>query len=212
MPKYAILDTETSGLPDFKLPADHSDQPRLASITLILTDDAGEVTDTHNMLVQPEGWEISPSVTAINGLTTERCATEGRPLAEALNLYSNTIKEGFVIVAYNAQFDCKVMRGELRRAGMPDMFEETPNICAMRACDKRGIEKAGDKKGGFPKLSDAYRHFFGEELSDAHTSLADATACLKVFRELSKLGWLPDAAVHYAKVPPAGKEAPGPAA
>ena len=204
MTKYAILDTETSGLFDFKLPADAPDQPRLCGITLILTDEALEVAETYTSLIKPDGWTISAEITAINGLTTEHCEVLGVPVAEALEKYTDAVKAGFVVVAYNAQFDTKVMRGELRRLGLPDLFEETPNICAMRASKSLGVQKAGEKKGGFPKLTDVYRHFFDREMDDAHTSLADATGCLDVFRKLVEAGAVPEATVHYAKNRPDG--------
>jgi DNA polymerase III subunit epsilon len=204
MTKYLVVDTETSGLFDFKLPADAPTQPRLCGITMILTDETLEPNETYTVLIKPDGWTISPEITAINGLTTERCEAEGVPLADALAEYAGAIKDGYVVVAWNAQFDTKVMRGEFRRLGLPDLFEETPNICAMRSSTGLGIEKAGAKKGGFPKLSDAYAHFFKRGMVDAHNSLSDAAACLEVFRELVKLGVAKAPEVHYAKVRPEG--------
>lgn len=199
--KYLIIDTETSGLFDFSKPADADGQPRLCGLTMIPVDqDTGfEVTDGYTVLIQPSGWTISPEITAINGLTTEKCAAEGVPVREALQAYTSLVLDGHVVVAYNAQFDTKVMRGEFRRAGMDDLFEQTPNICVMRACKSLGVEKAGPKKGGFPKLSDACRHFFGKEPAEQHTSLADATSCLLVFKRLHEAGKLPQPEVHYAK-------------
>lgn len=204
MTKYAILDTETSGLFDFKLPANAPTQPRLCGLTMILTDETLEPNETYSTLIKPDGWTISQEITAINGLTTERCEAEGVPVLEALARYTDAVKGGYLVVAWNAQFDTKICRGEFRRAGLPDLFEETPNICAMRSSTGIGIEKAGAKKGGFPKLSDAYKHFFKREMVDAHTSLADATACLEVFRELVKAGVAKAPEVHYAKVRPEG--------
>lgn len=205
MTKYLVGDVETSGLMDFKLPADHPSQPRVCGFTLIPVGDDLQPDDAlFTALIQPDGWEISPEITAINGLTTEKCAAEGIPITDALTIYTNFIKEGRVWVSFNAQFDLKCFRSELRRLDLPDLFEETPNICAMRSCGGLGIEKAGDKKGGFPKLTDAYRHFFSREMVGAHTSLGDATAHLEVFRELVKIGKAKAPAVHYAKNRPEG--------
>ena len=204
MTRYAILDFETCGLFNFALPADADGQPRACAMTLILADDDLKAAHTRTLLVQPDGWEISPEITAINGLTTERCAAEGIPIADVLSFYTDAVKDGRVIVAYNAQFDTKIARGELRRLGLPDLFEETPNICTMRASRSLGVEKAGEKKGGYPKLSDVYRYFFKKEMEGAHTSEGDATACLEIFRELVKIGAVPAPEVHYAKKRPDG--------
>lgn len=203
MTKYAIFDTETSGLPDFKKPADAPGQPRLASFSMILTDDEGQIVDRFDALVKPNGWTISPEITAINGLTTEKCAEHGMPVAEVLDAYTAAIKAGYVVVAYNAQFDAKIMRGELRLAERPDLFEETKNICVMRAChDGYDIQKAGAKKGGFPKLSDAYMHFFQTENPNGHTAAGDALACYDIFMRLRADNALPEPQVHYAKNKP----------
>lgn len=198
MTGYLIIDTETSGLFDFSKPADAEGQPRLCAVTWIPVQD-GMIGEALTALVQPDGWTISPEITAINGLTTERCAAEGVPIREVLDDYTTLVEAGFVVVAYNAQFDTKVLRGEMRRAGMPDLFEQTPNICTMRACKGLGVQKAGPKKGGFPKLSDSYRHFYGEEPPEQHTSLADARSCLAIFQKLREINALPAAEVHYAK-------------
>ncbi|MEY4951800.1 MAG: hypothetical protein RL299_224, partial [Pseudomonadota bacterium] len=42
---YLVIDTETSGLFDFKKPADDPSQPRLASLAMIWADDDGNETD-----------------------------------------------------------------------------------------------------------------------------------------------------------------------
>lgn len=201
MPRYMIIDTETNGLPDFKLPADDPKQPLLASLCMIKTDQDCEPITINTMLVRPDGWEISPEITAINGLTTERCAAEGVPIRDVLAAYSAAILEGYVVVAFNAQFDCKVVRGELRRLEMPDLFEQTPNICAMRSSMKLGAKKASGK-GGFPKLSDVYAHLFGQEHETQHSAGGDAQACLEIFQELLKRGLAAEPQVHYAKNPP----------
>lgn len=199
MTKYAIIDTETSGLFNFRLPADAPGQPRLAGFSMILTDDDGQIIDRLDTLVKPNGWTISPEITAINGLTTDKCEENGIPLADVLDAYTKAVQDGHVVIAYNAQYDTKVMRGELRLAERPDLFEQTPNICVMRACHGFGIQKAGDKKGGFPKLSDAYMHFFHMENPNGHTSAGDALACYDVFMHLRAQGALPEPQVHYAK-------------
>lgn len=208
MTKYAFLDVETSGLFDFKKPADDPSQPYMASFAMLLTDEALEVTHTIDLLIYPDGWEISPEVTQINGLTTDACRQNGVPITEAMAAYTEAVREGYVMVSYNAQFDLKCCRSSLRRLGLPDLFEETPNICAMRASKSLGVEKQGAKKGGFPRLTDVYFHFFKRPMEGAHTALSDATACLEVFRELMKIGACPPPAVHYAKEKPEAKAKP----
>ncbi len=62
---------------------------------------------------------------AVNGLTDEFLHANGADIAVVLEQYREEILRGLVLVAYNAQYDLKVMRGEMRRAGVPDLFEQT---------------------------------------------------------------------------------------
>lgn len=197
--RYLIVDTETSGLFDFSKPADADGQPRLCGITMIpVIGNEPQLDDSRTTLIKPDGWTISAEITAINGLTTERCEAEGRPVALVLEDYSALVLSGHIVVAYNAQFDTKIMRAELRRAGMPDLFEQTPNICCMRACRGLNVAKANGKKGQ-PTLADACRHFIGASSPEQHNSLADATSCLMLFLKLQERNLLPAPQVHYAK-------------
>ena len=129
---YAIIDCETSGLSIFNKPADAEGQPRLASFAVVKLDADLNEESYHEYLVKPDGWTLSPEVMAINGLTMDRLESEGRPVSEILKFYTALIERGYVIVAFNAQYDTKIMRGEMRRAAVPDLFESTPNVCVMR--------------------------------------------------------------------------------
>lgn len=213
--KYAIFDTETNGLFRFKdangvpVPADDPSQPRLAHLSMILLDEALAEERTIDLYVKPDGWAMTAEAGAINGLTTEFLAANGIPILDVLASYVEVIDAGYTMVAFNAQFDLKQMRGELRRAGMDDRFERTPNICVMRASMSQGVKKASGG-GGFPKLSDCCTHF-GIANHGAHTAGGDARAALEIFRRLHALDALPEARVHYAKTPPLhAKDPPAP--
>ena len=206
--KYAVIDTETSGLFDFSKPADADGQPRMASLAMILLDETLTETARQDMLIKPDGWQMTPEVIAVNGLTNERLNAEGIPISEALDVYTRVVDQGYAIVAFNAQFDTKVVRGELRRAGLPDRFEITPNICVMRA--SVDLCKMPKKSGGgykFPKLSEACVHF-GIKQSDAHSAMGDAVMAMEVFRALKASGACPDPKVHYATNRPAPEVVP----
>lgn len=195
--KYAIIDTETSGLFDFSKPADAEGQPRLASLAVIEVD-GEELIKKTSFLVKPDGWEMSAEAGAVNGLTTEQLKRDGVPVNEVLENYVALIDEGFVIVAYNAQFDTKVMRGELRRAGIPDRFEQTKNICLMRAStDMCQVPKKNGKGFKFPKLEEACK-FFGIKQADQHSASGDASAAFEIMLKLQALEKLPEPQVYFA--------------
>lgn len=207
MPKYCIFDTETTGLFLFKdpetgapIPADDPRQPRLAHFNAVLLNEDLDEEDEIDLFVRPDGWEMPEEAGSVNGLTTMGLMEVGTPIDVVLDTYANIIADGYVVVAFNAQYDCKMMRGELRRAGRPDLFDQTPNICVMRAAMSLGVKKAGGGRG-FPKLTDCAAHL-GIEFTDAHTAKGDTRATLALFRHLHAVGALPEAKVHLAKTPP----------
>jgi DNA polymerase III epsilon subunit-like protein len=212
--RYIIVDTEGSGLFKFKdeagnsVPADAPGQPRLAELVLIFVDEDLNIEREYQTYIRPEGWEMTPGATAVNKLTTEFLREKGIPVVEALGPYIAAVSEGRVVVCHNAQHDLKQIRAELRRAGLPDLFEGTRNICTMRALTDVCKIPPKSGRGGykFPKLSEA-AVFFGFDLLGDHTALADSHVTLKLFRKMRDLGVIPDAKVHFAKNPPEGKGA-----
>lgn len=206
--KYIVVDTEGTGLFDYKRPADGEGQPRLAELVMIFVDDNLAVEREFQAYIRPDCWEMTPGATAVNNLTTEFLMENGIPVADALKVFTDAIDQEYVIVAHNAQHDCKQVRAELRRAGIDDLFEKTKNICTMRALTEVCKIPPHGNRGGykFPKLSEACV-FFDFPLMGDHSALNDARATLQLLRKMVELGVCPEPAVYYAKVPPAGKEA-----
>lgn len=193
---YTILDTETTGIPARKLPADHSDQPRLAHIAMINLDTNLQEVSTLDRYIQPDGWEMDEEdprgAFAVNGLSNTFLHDNGVPIFDVLEQYTSVIEEGRIICAYAADFDLKILRGELRRAGMPDLFEATPNICLMRAYKAwRNVFK------GY-KLVDACAYLKIPH-GGPHQGMPDCRAALGVFRALMAANALPEPEVHYSK-------------
>lgn len=203
--RYLVIDTETSGLFDFSKPADAPGQPRLAHLALIYCDSELNVERKYDVLIKPDGWVIDAGAAAVNGLTMEKLEADGVPVAQALGVYCEAIKAGRVVVAFNAQFDCKVMRGELRRIPMDDLFDKTRNICVMRGMtDVCQIPYPNGRAGfKFPKLAEALAHI-GVKNEAPHTGTGDADGALAIARWLQSAQMLPVAGVHLAKKKPDG--------
>src|SRR5690606_7243060 len=115
------------------IPADDPRQPRLAHFNAVLLSEDLEREVEIDMFVKPDGWEMPDEAGSVNGLTTQFLEENGLPVSRVLDAYEQIVEQGYILVAFNAQYDCKMMRGELRRAGRPDLFDVTPNICVMRA-------------------------------------------------------------------------------
>lgn len=199
--KYLAFDTETTGLFDFKLAAEDPSQPRLASVAFILADETGAEVDRSKHYIRPNGWAMTESAGAVNGLTDAFLMENGVDVRDVLDIYTGYVMDGLIAAAFNVQFDCKMMRGELRRAGMPDLFEQTANTCLMRGLAPYKAQGLAIKGGQFVKLSVACE-FFKIVNADAHDAMGDAEAALALLGILIRDGNLIPPKVHYAKVRP----------
>lgn len=202
---YVVFDTETTGLFLFKdketgepVPADDPRQPRMASFAAILADESGREISRTKYFVKPDGWSIDGTQAAeVNGLTDEFLAENGVPVSDVLDIWEGYVRDGLIVAAFNAQFDCKMMRAELRRAGRDDLFEQTKNTCLMRGLAPYKNEGLCIVRG-MVKLSEACAHF-GIENEDAHDAMSDAQAALCILQRLIADGRVIEPKVHYAK-------------
>lgn len=183
--RVLAADTETTGLPNFRLPADDLSQPRMIQIAAKLYDVERQCARSLVSLIKPDGWEMDDVLAEKlgNGLIHSRLEAEGRPVAEVLAEYSAMVDEADLFVAYGCAFDLKILRGELRRAGLPDRYGDLPNFCVMRAatplCKMAPTEAmlaSGRKWSKTPKLIEAFEILLGRKLEGAHDALADLDA------------------------------------
>lgn len=205
MTKYIVFDTETTGLLDYTKPADHPDQPRLAHLAMISVDENLVEEAREDFYIKPDGWTMpqGPKTAGeITGYTDEFLSANGGPVRDALLCYQREIKDGRVMVAFNAQFDLKIMRSEMRRAGIDDLFEQTKNICVMRPMvDVCRLPRGRFGGFKFPKLSEAL-DYMGVKLEGAHQAMNDAEGALQVMRWLKARDLLPEPGVYFAKEKP----------
>ena len=195
---YLAYDTETCGLPDFRERSNHPSQPHIVQLALLTFDDEHNEIASDVMIVRPDGWTIPPEMTAIHGISHERAMDEGIPEAYAVGKYVLAQARASVRVAHNASFDTRILRIGMTRAGFERDFieaiEARPEFCTCNA-SKRIVNLLPSEKmvaRGMtgpkpPKLSEAYRHFFGEELDGAHDALVDARACARIYRRLREM-------------------------
>lgn len=190
---YLIIDTETSGLFDFTRPADAPGQPRLASIAMLACDEELNLIAATAVLVRPDGWEMPAEAERINGLSQRLLIGHGVPVTEVLVRYAAEIDRGAVVVAHNAQYDTKIMRGEFRRAGIDDRYNDTRTICTMKSLTERcAILKPGGVGFKWPKLTEAVPRLLGREHANAHGCLPDALACFDLLRWMKANSCLPE--------------------
>lgn len=187
-----FFDTETTGLPRFKDPSDDPRQPHLVDICALLYTPDGELVDSFEALVRPDGWEIPNEVAVIHGITNEIALEHGIPEAEALAGFFRIHDRAALRVAHNIQFDDRIMRIAIKRY-MSEFSAETykaglgyctcqssKNIVKCPPTEKM-IRAGFGKQFKVPTVAEALLHFTGEELVGGHRARPDTEACARIY-------------------------------
>jgi len=186
-----FYDTETTGLPDFKAPSEAEHQPHIVQLAALLVDvDTRETIQSMDVIIRPDGWTIPEEASRVHGITTEHAADVGIPESMAVSMFME-LWSGRNRVAHNQQFDARILRIALMRhmdEQAADIWKggaaECTAIMATPICQippTAKMVKAGFNKFKTPNLSEAYRHFTGKELQNAHSAIADVLACRDVY-------------------------------
>jgi DNA polymerase-3 subunit epsilon len=193
-----FYDTETTGLPLFKEPSEHPAQPHIVQLAALLVDlDTRQTISSMDVVICPNGWTIPDEVAAVHGITTEYAEAVGIEEVQAIDMFMALwAGPGRLRIAHNEQFDARILRIALKRfydkpdhlLPISDTWKEgiadctaklaTP-ICQIPPTAK--MLKAGFNKFKTANLSEAYRHFTGRELENAHSAIADVMACRDVY-------------------------------
>ncbi len=182
-----VFDTETTGKADMKSPVTASHQPHLVQLGAILFDDDWKVRGELNLIVAPEWNPIPKEASDIHGITNEIALKCGVPLGSVMSAFGEMADIADAFVCHNFDFDYLVMAASHFRITQcvgALMFMRDRSFCTMKAttqiCKLPGAY--GDYK--WPKLQEAYKHFFGKEFDGAHDAMADVRACAEVYRKV----------------------------
>ena len=164
--RYAVIDLETTGLP----------QPnhRITEVAAVLVE-RGKVTDDFSTLVNP-GIEIPRRIVKMTGITNEMVADAptfdevADPLVELLGRR--------VLVAHNGTFDINFLNGELDRCRGTRLVNTT--LCTVKMARKLAPGLDSYRLG-------AVAEYFGIGIEDRHRALGDAAATAEVFIRLLDL-------------------------
>ena len=201
-----LFDTETTGLPDWRKPAADASQPAITQLAMILCTDEGREVASASMLVQPMGKQIQAEAAAITGITQDLAETCGTYPGAALYLWDRWMQMAHTIVAHNVKFDRLIIEASwathspLRNSKVPKLCDrllvdgERKWFCTMDAASPlvnlpptARMVAAGFNKPKPPKLSEAIKFFFDEDLEGAHDALVDVRACARIFFHLRAL-------------------------
>ena len=187
-----FFDTETTGLPLFKEPSEHPDQPHIVQLAAALVDmDTREEIASMDVIVRPDGWIIPDEVAAVHGITTEHAAAVGVPESLALSMFLE-LWAGRPRIAHNEQFDARIIRIAQHRAGEPEICLErwksgaaectarlaTPIVKSPPTAKMLAVGRTHHKTAN---LAEAVQFFTGKPLENAHSAMADVRGCMAVY-------------------------------
>lgn len=186
-----FYDTETTGLPLFSEPSDHPGQPHIVQLAACLVElDTRKVIASMDVIIQPDGWTIPDEVAAIHGITTEHALKVGVPAKVALQVFLD-MATGRTRIAHNEQFDARLVRIALLRhfsEKAADEWKAGDSRCTqilstpiVKAPPTAKMKAAGRHHFKSANLGEAYQHFTGKPMEDAHSAMPDVLACMAVY-------------------------------
>jgi DNA polymerase-3 subunit alpha len=187
-----IFDTETTGLPrSWNAPLTDSDNwPRIVSIAWQLHTPDGRLLSRGNRIVRPDGFTIPFNAIKVHGITNERAAAEGNPLAEVLADFLEDSRRATYLMGHNVGFDISVVGAELHRLG-----EDVTAFTSVAVLDSKDagtdLCKLPGGRGGaykWPTLSELHDKLFNEPVADAHDAAYDVRATGRIFFAMCTLG------------------------
>lgn len=194
-------DTETQDLPKWDLPSADPSQPHIVQLAIIQYAEDGSELSARSVLVKPEGWEIDPNTKAshVHGITQERALAEGIPEHQAVALWLVAMARATLSVAFVHQFDARIMRIAMARAGyqkdFADFIGSRPSFCPQAKSrtiinlpPSEKMLASGRKTPKPPSLAEAVRYFFNEEIVGAHDALVDGRWAGRLHWHLKGLG------------------------
>lgn len=190
-----FFDTETTGLVKFGQPL--KSQPHMAQLGAALYDFDGTERGALSCIISPDGWVMPEEVAKIHGLSQDVCLRAGLHLKRALALLTGFMQSAELLVAHNINFDLTVLQAALTRVGYSEatllawteMMARMESHCTMDAATNVcRLPKARGQGYKWPKLSEAYKFFFDEELLGAHDALVDVRACARIYFHMRDKG------------------------
>lgn len=191
-----FFDTETTGLFSDRIPIDHQDQPYIVQLAAQLCRDDGRPVAGFSLIVDPGIGKVSIPARAsdVHGITDEIAVQFGVSAEYALSAFTHLYQRADLVCAHNIKFDRGIMEVAIARHYGTVKRLSKPLFCTMEAATPivnlpptDRMKAAGFMKPKPPKLAECIKHFFDEDLPDAHDAMVDLAACRRVYLHLTSL-------------------------
>lgn len=185
---YLIFDTETTGLPkNYNAPISDTDNwPRCIQIAWQLHDAMGNLLESQDFLIKPNGFNIPFDAEKIHGISTELAEKEGVDLDEMLQLFNKTLSKAKFVVGQNIGFDINILGAEFYRKNIETQLTKLPILDTCTEHTATLCQIPGGRGGKFklPTLTELHEHLFNKPFQEAHNATADVEATTRCFLEL----------------------------
>lgn len=197
----AAFDLETTGRDPH--------QARIVTASIVVVDGGGSVIATHEWLARPDV-EIPAEATAVHGISNRHAQRSGmapeRVAAQVSTVLAGLFDVGTPVMAFNAPYDFTVLNAECARYGViPPRASPVIDPFVLN----KEVHRFRKGKRTLVALCEEYV----VDLTDAHTSTADALATIRLadcladkFPQLrtdatslheSQIGWCSDQAASF---------------
>jgi DNA polymerase-3 subunit epsilon len=188
-----FFDTETTGFTRDNLPLADPAQPYIVQLAAQLCRTDGKPIAGFSLIID-NGVEIPERAKAVHGITEEHCVKFGVSAVSALATFAHLHQRADLLVAHNIKFDKAVIDTAMTRTQGMEMRLKKPLYCTMESAKPvialpptDRMRAAGFNGPKAPRLEECIRHFFNEDLVDAHDAMADLLACKRVYLHLKSL-------------------------
>ncbi len=185
---YLIFDTETTGLPrNWNAPlTDFDNWPRAIQIAWKLHDKLGNIVESKDYLIRPNGFDIPYDAERIHGISTQLAEEQGVDLEDVIAEFNDALSRAEFVVGQNIGFDLNIMGAEFLRTGIETNMH---NLAVLDTCTEKTAEllKLPGGRGGkfkLPTLTELHQYLFEVPFGEAHNATADVEATTRCFFEL----------------------------
>jgi len=184
-----IIDIETDGLPKTKNinGTEVVEYPNVIQIAWVLMDVDGIVYKKSSELLNFQGLKYTEAF-EINKLNVEIIKKIGKNPSDVYKMLNSDLRISKYIAAHNSSFDIPIIKNELRKYSVPNIFGDKRIICTMKEtiqyCSIDGLY--GKLKN--PKLTELYLKLFNYDIEQNHNAESDALITAKCLKELLARG------------------------
>lgn len=186
-----VLDTETTGMLDFKMDTHHFQQPHIVQLAYKIYH-KGDCVISNSYLVQSE-FDSHPKALEVHGKTMALRNKFGISYAAAMANFRQDMKQCDLLVAHNMNFDSRILQRALLHC-FDDQelvldFLGKPSYCTMQSTTAM-LAIQGPRGNKWPKLDEAYCRMVDRNgFAGAHDAMVDVQACAAIFFAIINETW-----------------------